>query len=209
MIVPRNQSNFPRTKGLESCRGWIRSYFYVKCITTADKIRLPIFALGVPGKVNWELNPKNTNAEINQIDVEIINLKKQGLTGDDLLATFISRRISPLQLRTHKICHMSGRHDSNRFSTFELTKSQVWKRVWAIATTPMTVDWEYGKAPYDRAHPAPVVSTCFNRHPLHSGIAIMPISFLHCFLVLPLAEAPPTGERGWRSWTPHVGSGSR
>jgi hypothetical protein len=169
MIVPRNKSSFPRIKGLESCRGWIRSYFYVKCITTADKVRLPPFAIGIPGKVNWEMDPKNTVAEINQIDAEIVNLKKEGLSGDDLLATFISRRISPLQLRTHKICHMSGRHDPNRFTTVELSKAQVWKRARAIATTAMPIDWQYGKEPYDRAHLPPTVSIL-----LSTDIAIIP-----------------------------------
>ena len=64
------------------------------------------------------------------------------MTADDLLATFISRRVSPLQHRVHKICHMSGHLDPTRTSTVELDKAQIRKRVKAIARTRMTEEWE-------------------------------------------------------------------
>ena len=81
------------------------------------------------------------------------------MTGDDLLRTFISRRINPLQDQTHKMCVMSGRHDPNRMTTVELSKEEVYRRVKAIARTSMeNGEWQWGKQPYDRYNPAPAVS---------------------------------------------------
>ena len=47
-IVPRRNSTFPRIQGLESCRKWQRSFFYVKNTTEVDMINLPRFAIGPP-----------------------------------------------------------------------------------------------------------------------------------------------------------------
>jgi hypothetical protein len=41
---------------------------------------------------------------------------------DDIVRAFITRRILPLQCRSHKICQMSGPMDPTRITTFELTK---------------------------------------------------------------------------------------
>ena len=76
---------------------------------------------------------------------------KAGLTSDDLLSTFISRRVSPLQDRVHKICHMSGQYDPTRISTHELNKAEIRRRVKAIARTLMTEEWEWGLEPHNRA----------------------------------------------------------
>ena len=124
-ITPRRGSIFPRINGLESCKKWLRSFFYVKNTTGTDMIGLPAFVVGPPvNKLNWDYDPKELNAEVNQIHPILISLKDdEGLKADDLLATFISHRISPLQRRSHKICHMSGRHDPNRITTVELTKA--------------------------------------------------------------------------------------
>jgi len=157
-VTPQRGSVFPRINGLESCKKWLRSFFYVKNTTDTDMIRLPAFSVGPPvNKPNWDYDPKELHAEVNQIHPIVIILKdEEGLEADDLLATFISRRVSPLQRRLHKICHMSGRHDPTRITTVELTKAEVRRRIKAIAKTTMTDDWEWGKEPHDRAHPVPV-----------------------------------------------------
>jgi hypothetical protein len=46
-------------------------------------------------------------------------------TPDDLVRTFITWRVSPLQRCSHKICQMSGCMDPIRMTTFELEKSEV------------------------------------------------------------------------------------
>ena len=71
------------------------------------------------------------------------------MSADDLLATFISRRVLPLQRRVHKICHMSG----------PLDNAQIRKRIKAIARTKMPEEWEWGKEPYNRNNLPPKVST--------------------------------------------------
>ena len=94
------------------------------------------------------------------------------MTGDDLLRTFVERRINPLQLRTHKMCVMSGILDPNRMSTFELSKEEVFRRVKAIAQTQMTDgNWQWGKEPHDRHHQASAVSarTTSPNHPFDTN----------------------------------------
>ena len=76
--------------------------------------------------------------------------KETKLRPDDLVLTFIARRLSPLQKRTHKICHYSGRLDPNRITTIELPKPDICKKVKAICKTQMEEKWEWGLEPYSR-----------------------------------------------------------
>ncbi|KAK1678551.1 hypothetical protein QYE76_039399 [Lolium multiflorum] len=78
---------------------------------------------------------------------------ENGLTAEDLLCTIAERRVLPLQRRTHKIGHMSGRFDPNRTSKAVLSKAQVASRVNNITKANMPDDWNYGLAPRDRDHP--------------------------------------------------------
>ena len=48
-VTPRRGSIFPRIYGLESCRKWQRSFFYVKNSTDVDLINLPDFVIGQLG----------------------------------------------------------------------------------------------------------------------------------------------------------------
>ena len=47
-ITPRRQSIFPRITGLESCRKWQRSFFYVKSPEEQDVLNLPEFNITPP-----------------------------------------------------------------------------------------------------------------------------------------------------------------
>ena len=96
--------------------------------------------------------------EVNHIHQVVEQLKGDGMSADDLLATFISRRVSPLRRRVHKICHMSGPLDPTRISTVELDKAQIRRRIKAIARTRMTDEWEWGKEPHSRSNLPPKVS---------------------------------------------------
>ena len=86
-------------------------------------------------------------------------MAEKKLTPDDLLRTFISRRVCPLQTRVHKICHMSGPLDPTRVSRSVLTKEQVKRRVKAIARSGMVDEWEWGVEPFERDRLPPNVST--------------------------------------------------
>ena len=97
------------------------------------------------------------NGELYLIYEHIKDLKKEGrLQPKDLICTFLKRRVSPLQMRSHKICHMSGRFDPNRISTFELSDAEVWKRLKVISSTQILVDWKWGKEAYSRDNMPPV-----------------------------------------------------
>ena len=144
----------------------------MKNSTKVDLINLPNFAIGPPtAQRNWGYNPTDKVLEVNHIHQVVEQLRGEGLTADDLLATFVSRRVSPLQRRVHKICHMSGPLDPTRTSTIELNKAQIRKRVKAIARTKMTEEWEWGKEPHSRSNRPPQVSNfaqtyLFRRHKL-------------------------------------------
>ena len=43
--------------------------------------------------------------------------QSKGLTGSDLLAAFVVRRVLPLQGRSHLICQMSDRQDPSQMCT--------------------------------------------------------------------------------------------
>ncbi|KAK1677430.1 hypothetical protein QYE76_038278 [Lolium multiflorum] len=78
------------------------------------------------------------------------------------LCTIAERRVLPLQMRTHKIGHMSGRFDPNRTSKALLSKAQVASGVNNITKANMPDDWNYGLAPRDRDHPPERVSFVFS-----------------------------------------------
>ena len=108
-ISPRQASILPRATGLDSCRMWQTSFFYVKNATPdKDLIGLQPFAIGPPSCLNWGQNPPRRDPKITQAVARIKALKGEGFCGSDLIATFVSCQILPLQSRVHKICHMSG-----------------------------------------------------------------------------------------------------
>jgi hypothetical protein len=158
IVVPRQKSPHVKMSGLESCRKWQKTFFYVKNTGEADLINLPACVPGEPSRANWLYNPKDSHKETNRIVQYIEGLQRdQEPTADDIVCTFITRHVLPLQCRAHKICQMSGPLDPTQISTFELSKSDVVTKVMAIAKTKMPVDWEWGLKPFSRANPPPNV----------------------------------------------------
>jgi hypothetical protein len=78
------------------------------------------------------------------------------------VACFISRRVSPLQRRSHKICQMSGPMDPTRHSTHELSPADILRRVKDICKSSQ-VTFAWGLKPYSRDRPAPTANL-FSRH---------------------------------------------
>ena len=85
-------------------------------------------------------------------------IQSEGLVGADLLAAFVARRVLLLQGRTHLICQMSGLRDPSRMSTKEMPRKEVANIVNYIAHYEYEEDWRFGKEPYSRDNPPPVVS---------------------------------------------------
>ena len=84
--------------------------------------------------------------------------QSEGLVGADLLAAFVARRVLPLQGRPHLICQMSGLRDPSRMSTKDMPCKEVANMVNYIAHCEYEEDWQFGKEPYSRDNPPPVVS---------------------------------------------------
>ena len=136
---------------------WQRSFFYVRNNSPkTDLIGLPPFLIGPPTKMNWGYTPSEKLSEIKLSVKRVEALMKEGFRGADMVGTFISRRVLPLQLRSHKICHMSGPLDPTRISTFDLKDEVIWQRCKDIAQIRMP-EWSWGMRPYNREHFPPVV----------------------------------------------------
>ena len=84
--------------------------------------------------------------------------QSEGLTGPDLLAAFVARRVLPLQGRPHMICQMSGRRDPSRMCTKDMPHEELAYMVNYLSDSRLLEDWRFGKEPYSHANPPPVVS---------------------------------------------------
>ena len=93
--------------GLDTSKKWQRSFFYVKNRGgLVDHHGLPKFVIGTPSRTSWKYIP---DAELNAVGKQIKELQEQLMfRGPDMVGAFVSRRVSPLQRRAHKICHMGG-----------------------------------------------------------------------------------------------------
>ena len=67
------------------------------------------------------------------------------------------------------IGQMSGRFDPCRLSTKEMPHAEVSYMVNYISNYKLTEEWQYGKVPYSRANPPPVVSFSSFLLPMLSG----------------------------------------
>ncbi|KAK1650083.1 hypothetical protein QYE76_067888 [Lolium multiflorum] len=147
-IYTRPGTPFPKIPTVDSVKNWQMSFFYVRNEgELVDRINLPEFNPAPPvGRINWSHNARSTdqNAEVNLLWDFLATATDGGLTAEDLLCTIAERRVLPLQMRTHKIGHMSGRFDPNRTSKAPLTKAQVASRVNHITKANLSEDWSYG-----------------------------------------------------------------
>ena len=161
-ISPRQDSVLPRIQGLDTVKKWQRTFFYVKSAEGYDALNLPEFNIEPPvAEKNFKYSPAES-AELELVAGVLAGVLagflEKKFSVDDLLSTFIFRRVCPLQRRVHKMCHMAGRLDPTRMSRHMLTKEDVMKRVRAIANSQITEDWDWKVEPFRRKRPALVVS---------------------------------------------------
>ena len=151
-VTPRRGSEFIRVPGLQSAHKWQCTYFYVSNKTPEDPINLPAYVAGPPAdRSQWQSN----QSDISVIDVVITSfiekLVAEGKpTADDLMCAWISRRIHPLQMRSHKLCHNSGPKDPTRFTTCVLNAELISQQVRSITDSKLPPNWEWGKSPLRR-----------------------------------------------------------
>ncbi|KAM0890878.1 hypothetical protein ACQ4PT_026770 [Festuca glaucescens] len=154
ILTPRQGSPFYRFTGLESCRAWQETFFYVRNAGTSDFINLPAYLPGAPARTNWRFNPKEGHVETNRIIRFMKGLNDNtNISSDDIVRAFISRRVLPLQRRAHKIGQMSGRRDPTRITTFGLRKPDVVLKAKQICKTKMPPNWKWGLQPLSRKRP--------------------------------------------------------
>jgi hypothetical protein len=159
VISARPRGACPKMPLEDSAKKWQNSFFYVRNLG-ADHINLPPFADVTPqAKTNWSHCPKNPAQEVLNMCSRVVAMTaREGLTGTDLIAAFIARRVLPLQRRAHIIGQMTSLQDPTRMSSWRLTQEQVTGRVNDISKAGMKNEWQFGKAPYSHGNPAPVVS---------------------------------------------------
>ncbi|KAK1694650.1 hypothetical protein QYE76_011347 [Lolium multiflorum] len=154
IIGSRQASPFFKFSGLESCRLWQGTFFYVKNTGAADLIDLPPFDPAPPTKTNWSYNPKESHNETNRI-IRFMKqrMKDTDLCSDDIIRTFISRRVLPLKRRAHKMSEMYGPGDPTKITGLPLSKKDVVLKARQICQTSMPEDWEWGLRPFSSTNP--------------------------------------------------------
>ena len=94
----------------------------------------------------------NRGYSLRRLSQEIVNLcervtvmrTQEGLTGTDLLAAFITRRVLPLQRCSCLIGEMIGLQDPNRMGLTWLSAEQAGRAVNAISRANLGEDWRFG-----------------------------------------------------------------
>jgi hypothetical protein len=157
-IMSQKGSEFPKIEPLESCKKWQKTFFYVKNTTKVELINLPPYVDVPPQEMkNKTFNPKNAVSIVNALHRVMGELSSASLRPEDIIACFISRRVSPLQRRSHKICQMSGAMDPTRHSMHELSPADILRRVKNICKTTQTI-FPWGLEPYSQDRPALMVN---------------------------------------------------
>ncbi|KAK1628949.1 hypothetical protein QYE76_003264 [Lolium multiflorum] len=154
IIGSRKGSPFFKFSGLESCRAWQETFFYVRNKGATDFINLPAYNPGTPTKANWSYNPGNNHIETNRIVRFMEQLVKDtNICSDDIIRAFISRRVLPLQRRSHKISQMCGPRDPTKITGLPLSKEDVVLKARQICQTDMPMDWEWAFLPLSSTNP--------------------------------------------------------
>ncbi|KAK1685387.1 hypothetical protein QYE76_046235 [Lolium multiflorum] len=154
IIGSRQGSPFFKFNGLESCRLWQTTFFYVKNNGAADLINLPAFNPAPPTKVNWGYFPGTDHIETNRVVRFMEKLMKEtNICSDDIIRTFICRRVLPLKRRAHKISEMYGPGDPTKITGLPLSKADVVRKANQICQTDMPDDWEWGFLPLSSLNP--------------------------------------------------------
>jgi hypothetical protein len=124
-----------------SVQGW-KKWFYIKDQKTAssDKFGIAPFDANknLTKLTSWDSPPTEAEIEdINPLLSRIQSLKSAAggaLTGTQLMAFFLQRRIQPLQARVSRLWSYSGSEDPSRVSKEDLEKKGLDKRVRALTT---------------------------------------------------------------------------
>ncbi|KAI4975031.1 hypothetical protein ZWY2020_048638 [Hordeum vulgare] len=111
----KTKSSYPSLQLSESVRNWQSSWFYCQDIACPNASSgLPPFSLYRPGPPRKLALSKGERIQIQPLVDALIAVVRKGVTGTDLLETFLGRRIQPVQARHHAMWHYVGPSDSTR-----------------------------------------------------------------------------------------------
>jgi hypothetical protein len=149
-----------------SVQGWRKKWFYIKDrkVSSSDQYDIAPFDASKEVKklTSWDSPP--TKAEMEQIKPVLARFQalKSGrggaLSGTQLMAFFLQRRVQPLQHHLSKLWTFSSLGDSSRVVEDLMEKKDLDKRVRALTT--LTKDHEIvdlAARYFDSEHPLPVV----------------------------------------------------
>jgi hypothetical protein len=148
---------------LVSVQGWRQKWFYIKDqkATSSDQYGLAPFDANksLMKLTSWDSPPSEAEVEnIKPLLTRIQSLKSAaggGLTGMQLMAFFLQRRIQPLQSRVSKLWSYSGSTDPSRVSARDPEKKDLNKRVRSL-TAQMEI-LALTAAFFDSTNPLPEV----------------------------------------------------
>jgi hypothetical protein len=149
-----------------SAQGWRKKWFYIKDqkISSSDQFGIAPFDAhqSLQKLASWDSPP--TDAEMEDLKtllacIQALKSSSGGaLSGTQLMAFFLQRRIQRLQHRVSKLWLYSGSADSSRMSEEDIDKKDLDKRVRALTTLTnddeipaLTADF------FDSEHPLPAV----------------------------------------------------
>jgi hypothetical protein len=149
-----------------SVKGWRKKWFYIKDrkVSSSDQYGIAPFDASKEVKklASWDSPPMEAEMEeIKPLLARIQELKSGrggALSGTQLMAFFLQRRIQPLQYRLSKLWTFSGLGDSSRVSEDLMEKKDLDKRVRALTT--LTKDHkitDLATRYFNSEHPLPAV----------------------------------------------------
>ncbi|KAK1603681.1 hypothetical protein QYE76_027354 [Lolium multiflorum] len=104
-------------------------------------------------RANWGYN-RTDHIETNRVVRFMANLVKEtNICSDDIIRTFISRRVLPLKRRQHRMSEMYGPGDPTKITGLPLSKRDVVRKAKQICQTAMSDDWEWGLLPLSTTNP--------------------------------------------------------
>ena len=127
-------------KQLEFEQGWRKKWFYVTDTHEPGQLYgVPKFELGiiVEKKHSWHHKPSTREADeakplLSRVDALLQTVVKE-VNGIHLIATFVKRRVHPLQARVHPLYEYEGTTDPSRPTAEEMSKNEVETYVCSLA----------------------------------------------------------------------------
>jgi hypothetical protein len=183
-----------------SVQGWRKKWFYIQDKKGASSDQFGIAPFDAKAKLtkltSWDSPP--TEADINNIQPLLARIQalksatRGGLSGMQLMAFFLQRRIQPLQARISRLWSYTGSDDPSRVSIQDLEKKDVDKLVRSLTTLTKEKEIPTLTASFfDSCHPLPkvcgMITQKFRLFSLFSvDLCVIPCSF---FFFLRITDA--------------------